>query len=88
MPGVHPAGRCPGVSTGPYWLLRRSDYGLTAQADAIKAAVREKRPKHIVKSWPDWWAWELELSSHVEKRMGDRDFSEVELRDMLERATG
>jgi hypothetical protein len=40
-----------------------------------------------VTSWPDWWSWELELSSHVEKRMEDRDFSEVELRDMLERAT-
>lgn len=39
-------------------------------------------------SWPEWWAWELELSSHVERRMEDRDFSEVELRDMLERATG
>lgn len=41
-----------------------------------------------MESWPEWWAWELELSSHVEKRMEDRDFSEVELRDMLERATG
>ena len=36
--------------------------------------------------WPKWWTWDLELSSHVEKRMGDRDFTEVELRGMLERA--
>lgn len=39
-------------------------------------------------SWPEWWAWELELSSHVEKRMEDRDFSEVALRSMLEHARG
>jgi hypothetical protein len=42
----------------------------------------------MVESWPEWWAWELELSSHVEKRMEDRDFTEVELRDMLGQATG
>lgn len=36
--------------------------------------------------WPDWWEWELELSSHVENRMEDRDFTEVELRQMLEGA--
>ena len=36
--------------------------------------------------WPDWWFWELELSSHVERRMEDRDFTEVELREMLETA--
>jgi hypothetical protein len=41
-----------------------------------------------VKSWPDWWRWELELSSHVEKRMEDRNFSEVALRQMLEGAAG
>jgi hypothetical protein len=39
-------------------------------------------------SWPEWWTWELELSSHVEKRMEDRNFSEVELREMLEHASG
>ena len=35
-------------------------------------------------SWPPWWEWELELSSHVLKRMKDRGFNEVELREMLE----
>ena len=36
---------------------------------------------------PEWWEWELVLSLHVELRMDDRGFSEVELREMLERAT-
>ena len=38
--------------------------------------------------WPNWWEWELELSPHLEKRMVDRDFSEVDLRAMLENAEG
>jgi hypothetical protein len=37
-------------------------------------------------SWPDWWDWEIELTPHVERRMEDRDFNEVDLRAMLERA--
>lgn len=37
--------------------------------------------------WPPWWAWELELSPHVLKRMTDRGFNEVELREMLSRAS-
>ena len=36
--------------------------------------------------WPEWWEWELELSPHLEKRMGDRDFTELDLRAMLENA--
>jgi len=36
--------------------------------------------------WPDWWEWELELSPHLEKRMIDRDFTEIDLRTMLENA--
>jgi len=39
-------------------------------------------------AWPDWWGWELELTPHLEKRMEDRDFTEVELREMLERSRG
>jgi uncharacterized protein DUF4258 len=38
--------------------------------------------------WPDWWSWELELSPHLFKRMIDRDFSETDLRQMLEDASG
>jgi len=39
-----------------------------------------------MKQWPPWWVWELELSPHLLKRMGDRGFSEVDLRRMLEHA--
>jgi hypothetical protein len=35
---------------------------------------------------PNWWEWEIELTPHLEKRMEDRGFSEVDLRIMLERA--
>jgi hypothetical protein len=37
---------------------------------------------------PDWWDFELELSPHVLDRMIDRDFSEAELRLMMEVADG
>jgi hypothetical protein len=33
---------------------------------------------------PEWWDFELELSPHVLDRMIDRDFSEAELRMMIE----
>lgn len=33
---------------------------------------------------PDWWDFDLELSPHVEDRMIDRDFSEADLRLMIE----
>jgi len=39
-------------------------------------------------TFPEWWDWELELTPHVEKRMEDRTFTEVDLRQMLKRATG
>jgi len=38
--------------------------------------------------WPLWWEWDLELSPHIEKRMEDRGFTEVELREMLHNAQG
>lgn len=38
--------------------------------------------------WPSWWSWELELSPYLLKRMVDRQFSEVDLRRMLEYASG
>jgi hypothetical protein len=38
--------------------------------------------------WPDWWDWQLELVPHLERRMEDRDFNELELREMLEVAHG
>ncbi len=33
---------------------------------------------------PDWWNFELELSPHVDERMIDRGFAEVDLRLMFE----
>jgi len=38
--------------------------------------------------WPEWWDWEFEFSPHLEKRMVDRDFNEIDLRRMLEHAKG
>lgn len=34
-----------------------------------------------------WLAWELELSPHAVKRMADRDFTELDLRGMLQSGT-
>ena len=39
-------------------------------------------------AFPKWWEWELEFSPHLLKRMLDRGFSEVDLRVMMENATG
>ena len=39
-------------------------------------------------AWPTWWSWQLELTAHLLKRMADRDFSEVDLRLMLQEAHG
>lgn len=50
-------------------------------------SAKERAPEGGVQ-WPEWWEWELELSSHLEKRMEERSFSEVELREMLEHARG
>lgn len=38
--------------------------------------------------WPVWWDWDLELTYHLERRMEDRNFTEAELRQMLEEAYG
>jgi hypothetical protein len=38
--------------------------------------------------WPAWWSWELELTSHLLKRMIDRQFNEIDLRTMLTEAVG
>jgi hypothetical protein len=41
-----------------------------------------------VASGPIWWEWGLDLSPHLLKRMADRRFTEIDLRRMLERASG
>ncbi len=35
--------------------------------------------------WPPWWSWDLELTPHVERRMEDRGFTEVDLRATIHR---
>jgi hypothetical protein len=35
---------------------------------------------------PAWWEWELAFTAHVESRMEERAFSELELRAMLDDA--
>jgi hypothetical protein len=39
-------------------------------------------------TFPDWWNWDLSFTGHAELRMEQRGVTEVELRAMLERATG
>jgi hypothetical protein len=39
-------------------------------------------------SFPEWWTWELSFVGHAEMRMEQRGVTEVEVRAMLERATG
>lgn len=38
-------------------------------------------------AWPEWWEWEIELTPHLLKRMLDRRFTEVDLRQMLQIAS-
>jgi len=35
---------------------------------------------------PEWWGWELAFTGHVERRMEQREFTEVDVRSMLQRA--
>ena len=35
---------------------------------------------------PEWWDWELSFTPHIEERMLERGFSEVELRAMFNEA--
>jgi hypothetical protein len=41
-----------------------------------------------MRDWPAWWGWEIELTSHLLKRMLDRRFAEADLRQMLAAASG
>ena len=38
--------------------------------------------------FPAWWNWELSFTPHAELRMEQRGVTEVDVRAMLERATG
>lgn len=39
-------------------------------------------------TFPEWWNWDLSFTSHAEMRMEQRGVTEVDVRAMLERATG
>jgi hypothetical protein len=32
---------------------------------------------------PDWWDWDLAFTEHLESRMDEREFSELEVRAMV-----
>jgi len=38
--------------------------------------------------FPPWWSWELSFTPHAELRMEQRGVTEIDVRAMLERATG
>jgi hypothetical protein len=38
--------------------------------------------------WPPWWEWELKPIDHAFESMEKRDFTEIDLRRMMEHATG
>lgn len=38
-------------------------------------------------NWPSWWEWGLGFTAHVEVRMEERGFSEIELRTILDSAS-
>ena len=40
-----------------------------------------------MQSWPDWWQYEIVISSHLIERMEDRGFSEIDVRAMFDDAT-
>ncbi|MGE5815811.1 MAG: DUF4258 domain-containing protein [Acidobacteriota bacterium] len=39
-------------------------------------------------AFPPWWHWELSFTPHAELRMEQRGVTEVDVRAMLEQATG
>ena len=39
-------------------------------------------------TFPEWWNWDLSFTSHAELRMQQRGVTEVDVRAMLEKATG
>ncbi|HOD83974.1 MAG: hypothetical protein BWX88_00688 [Planctomycetes bacterium ADurb.Bin126] len=38
--------------------------------------------------WPEWWEWEVEVTHHLLRRMAKRRFNELDMRIMLDDATG
>ena len=52
------------------------------------AASRVLRSALLMATFPEWWTWDLSFTAHAEMRMEQRGVTEVDLRAMLERATG
>jgi hypothetical protein len=50
--------------------------------------LRSTRTKGSMPTFPEWWNWDLSFTGHAELRMEQRGVTEVEVRAMLERATG
>ena len=65
---------------------RETQYRRRKRSPRIRRAMTEKDQEK--RDWPPWWDWELDLKSHVLERMEDRHFTEVDLRRMMEHATG
>jgi hypothetical protein len=40
----------------------------------------------VIRGWPEWWEWELELSPHLPETDGGSPVYGVDLRSMLEHA--
>ena len=48
----------------------------------------DRPPNASMATFPEWWNWDLSFTSHAELRMEQRGVTEVEVRAMLEKATG
>ena len=55
--------------------------------DELLAPRARRRILRLRHERPAWWVWELELTPHVLKRMVDREFTELDVRQMLEDAS-
>jgi hypothetical protein len=64
----------------------------SANSTAALSAGTDQAPgdtiAHPVPTFPEWWTWDLSFTGHAEMRMEQRGVTEIELRAMLERATG
>ncbi|MGI9014713.1 MAG: DUF4258 domain-containing protein, partial [Phycisphaerales bacterium] len=60
--------------------------GLATVAPPIMPKLTPRKETHVA-DWPDWWQYDVVISPHVVERMGERGFTEIDLRGMLEDAT-
>ncbi len=70
---------------GIVWIhshLLRCGVQSTAESLRIRSGMAKKR-----KVWTEWWEWELEITDHTYDYMPVREFTEFDLRRMIELAT-